>query len=125
LTDNALNYFKFLDKKFKIIFIITHSKKNSESSINYRKSVINVLITNNLLTGNNLEMLKKDNGYNVINVNLKEDKDFGEFYGFKEIYEKIYNFFPPKFSEIIDEGLHKCKNINQLMGFIAYQNFFF
>ena len=124
LTDNALNYLKFLDKKFKIIFIITHSKKNSESSIKYRKSVINVLSRNNVLTGGNLEMLRKDNGYNVINVNLKEDEDHGEFYGFKEIYEKISNFFPQDFPELIDRGL-RCNNLDQLMGFIAYENFFF
>lgn len=96
-NNNALNYIKFLDKNFKIFFIITHSKRNIQTSIDYRNSVIDILSTNNVLTGYNLKMLNKDNGYNVINVNLKEDDEHGEFYGFQEIYEKIYNLFPKRF----------------------------
>ena len=105
LTKNALDSIQFLDKKFKIIFIITHSKKNNRRANDYRNSVIDLLSTNQVLTGINSDNLKKDNGYNVINVNLKEDEEYGEFYGFKEIYEKISNFFPSNFPEIIDEGL--------------------
>ena len=125
LTNIALNFIKFLDEKFKIFFIITHSKRNIKTSKDYRDSVIDILSTNNVLTGYNLKMLNKDNGYNVINVNLKEDDEHGEFYGFQEIYEKIYNLFPKRFPEIIDEGLNNCENIDQLMGYINYRNFFF
>ena len=123
LTKTALEFIKFIDLKFNIIFVITFSKRNTTNSISYRNSVINILSVNNILTGKNLEMLR-NSGQNVINVNLKEDEEHGEFYGFKEIYKEIKNIFPQNFSEMIDEGIH-LNDLNQLIGYLNYRNFFF
>jgi uncharacterized protein (DUF697 family) len=65
-----------------------------------------------------------NNGQNIITVNLKEDSETGEFYGFKEIYKEIKNIFPQNLPEMIDEGIH-LNDLNQLIGYLNCRNFFF
>ena len=63
-------------------------------------------------------------GENILNVNLKEDKDDGEFYGFQTIYEKIFKLFPKNFLQDIEEATN-INELNRLLGFITYKNYFF
>ena len=75
ISKTALDFVNFLNNKnFKIFFVITHSKKDSEITNNYRNGVIRQLKLNNTFTDKNLEMLN-NKGQNIIVVNLKEDKE--------------------------------------------------
>ena len=111
------------EKKFCIFFIITHAKKNSPEVKKYRENLIHRLKVKNILTQKNLEMLNNE-GENILNVNLKEDKDNGEFYGFQTIYEKIFKLFPKNFLQDIEEATN-INELNRLLGFITYKNYFF
>lgn len=62
-------------------------------------------------------------GENILNVNLKEDEDTGEFYGFKNIYRAIFNLFPIDFVQYIEEASH-LNRLDRLLGYITYRDFF-
>ncbi len=124
ISDTIINFIKDLNNKnFIIFFIITHAKKDSDESRNYRNSLINRLTRDRILTDKNLEMLKND-GENIINVNLKSDDDTGECYGFSTIYQKIFNLFPEHFVEQVDKA-NNINDLNRLLGYITYKNYFF
>ena len=65
-----------------------------------------------------------NNGQNIIPVNLKEDKELGEFYGFSDIYRAILKLFPENFISTIKE-FNELKDIDQQIGFILYKKYFF
>ena len=124
ISQTALDFVHYLNnKKFNIFFVITHSKKDSEKTKDYRLSVIHQLKTANTFTGNNLKMLNND-GQNIIPVNLKEDKECGQFYGFCDIYRAIFKLFPDNFIDAVDE-LNELKDLKQQIGFLTYKKFFF
>jgi len=123
ISNNILNFVKFLnDKKFNILFVITHSKKGSVITNNYRNEIISQLKLNNTFTDINLKKLNND-GENIISVNLKEDSDTGEFYGLRDIYREILKIFPENFIDEIENN--NFNDLNQLFGFIAYKKYFF
>ena len=124
ISNTIIDFIKDLnEKKFYIFFIITHAKKNSPEVKRYRENLIHRLKVNNILTDKNLEMLKNE-GENILNVNLKEDELTGEFYGFKTIYEKIFKLFPENYLQDIEE-VANINELNRLLGFIAYKDYFF
>ena len=124
ISNTIFDFIKDLnEKKFYIFFIITHAKKNSPEVKKYRENLIHRLKVKNILTQKNLEMLNNE-GENILNVNLKEDKDDGEFYGFQTIYEKIFKLFPKNFLQDIEEATN-INELNRLLGFITYKNYFF
>ena len=124
ISNTIINFIKDINNKnFIIFFIITHAKKDSDGSKKYRNTLINRLRKDGILTNKNLEMLKND-GENIINVNLKTDDVYGECYGFSTIYQKIFNLFPKNFVDDVEEA-NKLNNLNRLLGYITYQNYFF
>ena len=124
ISNTVLDFVNYLNNKnFKIYFVITHSKKCSEKTNKYRNEIIHQLKLKNTFTDKNLEMLNND-GQNIIAVNLKEDKEIGEFYGFREIYREIFNLFPQNFIDSIKQ-INKFKHLKQLLDFIKKKNYFF
>ena len=124
ISDTVLDFLNFMNnKKLNIFLVITHSKKNSEKSNEYRLDIIDRLKKRNIFTDNNLSMLN-NNGQNIIPVNLKEDKELGEFYGFSDIYRAILKLFPENFISTIKE-FNELKDIDQQIGFILYKKYFF
>jgi uncharacterized protein (DUF697 family) len=124
ISNTIFDFIKDLnEKKFYIFFIITHAKKNSRDVKRYRDNLIHRLQVTNILTDKNLEMLNNE-GENVLNVNLKEDEITGKFYGFKTIYEKIFKLFPINFLKDIEE-VTNINELNRILGFITYKDFFF
>ena len=118
ISDTVLDFLNFMNnKKLNIFLVITHSKKNSEKSNEYRLDIIDRLKKRNIFTDNNLSMLN-NNGQNIIPVNLKEDKEFGEFYGFSDIYRAILKLFPENFISTI-------KEFNELKVSYYLRNIFF
>ena len=121
IGEKTYNFIGDLNKKqFYIFFIITHSKRGH--SERYRTNLIHQLKVRNILDGKNLEILN-NYGQNIINVNLKADEEYGEFYGFNEIYNEIYKLFPSKFNDDIEEALNL--NLDRLLGFLRYKDYFF
>ena len=124
ISNSIFDFIKDLNKKkFFIFFIITHARRDSTGSIKYRENLIHRLENNNVLTDKNLEMLNNA-GENILNVNLKEDEDTGEFYGFKNIYRAIFNLFPIYFVQYIEEASH-FNRLDRLLGYITDRDFFF
>ena len=124
VSNTIINFIKDLNNKnFNIFFIITHAKKDSDGSRECRNNLIHRLRRDRILTDKNLEMLN-NNGENIINVNLKSDNDTGESYGFSTIYQKIFNLFPEHFVEQVDKA-NNINNLNRLLGYITYKNYFF
>ena len=124
ISETVLDFLNFLNnKKFNIFLVITHSKKNSEKSNEYRLDIIDRLKKRNIFTDNNLSMLN-NNGQNIIPVNLKEDKELGEFYGFSDIYRAILKLFPENFISTIKE-FNELKDLDQQIGFLLYKKYFF
>ena len=111
------------NKKFNIFLVITHSRKNSDKTNDYRQDIIYQLEKRNIFTDNNLKMLN-NNGENIITVNLKEDKDTGEFYGFSNIYRAILKLFPENFIETIKE-FSELKDLNQQLNYLSFKKYFF
>ena len=71
ISEKILDFVNFLNnKKFNIFFVITHSRKNSDKTNDYRQDIIYQLQKRNIFTDNNLKMLN-NNGENIIPVNLK------------------------------------------------------
>ncbi len=68
-------------------------------------------------------MLKND-GENIINVNLKSDDVNGESYGFNIIYQKIFKLFPMNFDNEIEKA-NNINNLKRLLGYITYKDYFF
>ena len=124
ISNTVLDFVHYLNNKnFKIYFVITHSKKCSEKTIKYRNEKIHQLKLKNTFTDKNLEMLNND-VQNIIAVNLKEDKEIGEFYGFREIYREIFNLFPKNFIDSI-KRINKFKYLKQVLDFLKNKNYFF
>ena len=124
ISNTTINFIKELNNKnFIIFFIITHSQRNSEGSRRYRDTLIHRLSRDRILTNKNLIMLN-NNGENILSVNLKSDVDTGVFYGFKTIYQKIFELFPRDFIENIEEA-NNLNNLNRLLGYISYKDYFF
>ena len=124
INNTIINFIKDLNNKnFIIFFIITHAKKDSDSSREFRNNLIKLLTRDRILTDKNLEMLKND-GENIINVNLKSDEYIGECYGFNIIYQKIFNLFPEDFVGEVDKA-NNINDLNRLLGYITYKNYFF
>lgn len=124
ISQTTLNFLNYLDnKKCNIFFVITHSKKDSEQTNNYRNEIIHQLKSNNTFTDKNLKMLN-NNGENIIAVNLKEDSEIGEFYGFRDIYKEISKLFPDKYKDLYKE-VNNLNDLKQQLGFIFYKYYFY
>ena len=124
ISNTIFNFIKDLNNKnFIIFFIITHAKKDTDSSRNFRNTLIHRLRGNRILTNKNLEMLNND-GENIINVNLKSDNDTGECYGCNIIYQKIFKLFPEVFVGEVEEA-NNINDLNGLLRYISGKNYFF